>query len=304
MRTILALSGAGLALVLATTAASADVTTAPVRPFILPDLSGLTIIGVDLQLTHWTDQIVLGDDGFEVDETNLTYDLFADLSIAPHWVLLARLPLTYHSWGFDDDVPEAVQDQLECCGAAIGNATLGVRVLDSAAQSSTRSVIGGELTVSLPTAPDDGDGAIAAISTAFARLPHDPGRYAPNTTTIRFAGGGQLYADRFFVQGGAGLDIFVFDDDSIGDDDTDLALRLGGAAGFRATLELAILAEMNGIIFLDNDDNENDAFSSVDLGIRYGTDSLVLGLRGYLPLDDIMRDVDMLGVGLDLGVRI
>jgi hypothetical protein len=288
--------------VLATTAASADVTTAPVRPFILPDLSGLTMIGVDLQLTRWqVPALAVPPPGVvDVDQTNLTFDVLAELSIAPHWVLLGRLPLAYHSVEDDEDI---VGDP-DCCGAAIGNATLGVRVLDSSAQRSTRSVIGGELTVSLPTAPDSDEGGFTAASAALAHLPHDPGRYLPDTTTIRFAGGGQLYADKFFIQGGGGLDIFVFDDDAFGDDDTDLALRLGGAAGFRATHELAILAEMNGIILLDNDDDENDAFSSIDVGIRYGTDSLLLGLRAYIPLDDELRDVDMFGVGLDLGVRI
>ena len=49
------------------------------------------------------------------------------------------------------------------------------------------AVTGGELTISAPTASDSGERGVSAIDAAFARLPHDPGRYVPNTTTIRFA---------------------------------------------------------------------------------------------------------------------
>jgi hypothetical protein len=298
MRTTFSLSGASVALGLALSpaTAAADSTTAPVRPFVMSDLSGLTYLGVDTQLTRW-ELPSMGDD---TSFLAFNFDLVAEVAVAPHWVLLGRLPLSYV------DVEELPPVFETCCGFALGNATLGVRGLTSGrSRSGARSVFGGELSASLPTASDGGESAAASASTALAQLPHDPGRYLPDTTTLRLAGGAQLYGRRFLVQAGGGLDAFLYSD-SIDDDDSDFALRLGVAAGFRATPQLAILAELSGLLFLDDGagSTRNDGIAAADIGLRYGGDSVVFGVRAYLPIDGQLNDYDMIGLGADLGVRL
>jgi hypothetical protein len=300
MRRLHALSIAGVAAVTgAALPAHADETTAPVRPFILPDLSGLTLIGVEFQLTRWSTPLLPGSEQ-ELDVTSFTTDLVADISVAPHWVILLRLPTSFASTD-----PELEIGEDECCGAALGNLTLGVRGLRSSAyDTGLRTVLGGEMSVSLPTAPDEGEGGLSTSLATFARFPHDPGRYLPNAGTIRLAGGAQFYGQHFLLQAGLGVDAFIYDDDV--DDSADIAVRLGAGGGYRFTYALAAIAELNGLVLADGDSTgagDDDVIGSLDVGLRYGTDALVLGIRGYLPLDDAFRDVDAFGVGLDAGAR-
>ena len=285
MRTILAV----LAL-LPAHAAFADYTTvAPLRPLTLSDPAGLTSVALEFQYTKWTEH----PPGMDIDYTSMTFDLAADIRLAPHWVLLARMPFA-----------DASIENADCCSLALGNLTLGVRGLWSAVQATSRSVIGGELSVSAPTASDSGKRGLSSAVAAFAQLPHDPGRYAPNTTTARLKLLGQFYSRWFLLDAEAGLDVFFYDDDVPGDNNSDLGLRLALAAGIRATYKVAIMAELSSL-FLDDDEfaGNNDTVTSVDLGVRYASQQLIFGARVYIPLDKEMRDRDMLGVGLDIGAR-
>jgi hypothetical protein len=303
--------GFGLILVpiLAPSLAVADSTTAPVRPFILPDLSGLSVVGVDFQYTSFSEEVLGVDSNF----TSLTFDLAAEIAVAPHWMILGRLPMGYVGLTLD---PEPPADD-DCCGFALGNATVGIRGLDSnLARGSTWLVSGGELTVSLPTAPDRGDGspddndaATAATINAFAHLTDSPGRYLIDTTTIRLIGSAAAYDERFFLQGGVGLHAFIYDDDR--SEDGDFLFHLGLAGGIRATPEIAAVLEVATNILLDNDgdgsgdvaDNDEDVVTSVNLGARYGGEAATVGARLYFPLDDTFRDLDMFGIGIDAGAR-
>jgi hypothetical protein len=272
--------------------------SAPVRPFNLPDLAGLTAIDLDAQFTWWEEPLLPPQDHSDI--TDMTLDLAADISLAPHWVIVVRMPFVYA------DIEDHPIDGRDCCGFGLGNLTLGARALFSNVHGeSLRSVIGGEFNLSLATASDDGDDGIAAVLSAFARAPHDPGRYLPNTWTPRLLGHAQLYGRWLMVQVEAGLHFWLYDDDVAGDDDSDVGLRLALAAGVRFTTELALLAEINTITQIDddNDNDDDDTVSSLDVGIRYGTEAFVLGLRVYIPLDEGFRDRDMLGVGVDLGAR-
>jgi hypothetical protein len=276
--------------------AAAEEYDPPVRPFVLPDLSGLTMVGLDFQLTHWTEHLPLDVD---IGQTNLTFDLKAEVALAPHLVVLATLPVVYHS---SEDVTPVDGD--ECCALALGNFTAGVRGLASGRLGAARSVIGGTVTVSLPSANDQGDRGGSAAASTLAHAPHDPGLYAPNTTTIRLGGAAQLYGRWFFVEPELGVHLFIYDED-IENDDSDVAIRLGVAAGVRATEALAILAETNNMIFLDDGGQRtsDDVISSIDVGLRYGTPAFLLGARAYVPVDGNLRDRDMLGFGLDVGGR-
>jgi hypothetical protein len=281
-------------LALASTPAAAEYPeTAPVRPFNLPDLSGLTVLDLDVQMTRWR-TVLPGN--IEQHISSETFDLGVDVQVAPHWVIVARMPFV------DADIELRPVDTSSCCAAGLGNFTLGARGLYSSRQGpDLRSVVGGELSFSLATASDRGDRAESAAIAAFARAPHDPGRYLPNTWTPRLVGHAQLYGRWFMVQGEAGLHVFLYDGD-VKNDSADLGVRLALATGVRVTPELAILGEVNSMLAVDGEAGD-ESVSSVDLGVRYGGANLLAGLRFYLPLDDDRRDIDMWGVGGDLGVR-
>jgi hypothetical protein len=66
---------------------------------------------------------------------------------------------------------------------------------------------------------------------------------------------------------------------------------------------VAILAELSARFFSDRFAAGDDTATSLDLGLRYGSGAAIVGLRLYVPLDAELRDLDMLGLGLDVGMR-
>lgn len=294
MRCLHAIAAASLAVLLPSAPASADYTEiAPVRPLTMADPSGLTAVGIDIQYTRWTEHppAPLAD----VDVQSITVNLNADIRLAPHWLLLARLPLSHATV---DTTPDT-----DCCSLALGNLTLGGRGLWSTFYGDgSRAVSGGELTISLPSANDSGDRGASAANAAIAHLPHDPDLWAPNTTTIRLTGITQFWTRWFLAHAELGPQLYIYDSDV--DDSTDLGLRLALAAGVRATYTVSILAELNALLFSDDKfRGGNDTTSSIDLGVRYGAGRGLFGLRIYLPLDPELRDVGMFGIGVDGGLR-
>jgi hypothetical protein len=283
------LAATTLAIVFASTPAAADYTTAsPVRPLTLSDPSGLTSVGLDFQFTKWT--VVQPPPLPELDFTNLTFDIMADIKLAPHWVLLVRLPFSDVSIDDNDDTSKL----------ALGNLTVGGRGLWATLfDSGLRSVVGFDVSVSLPTASDGVARGGSAGAGAFAHLPHDPGLYAPNTTTGRLTALAQFYGRYFMMQAEAGFQLFFFDGDG---DDLDTGVRLALGAGVRATYTIAILAEFNALL-VSSDGFGDKTVTSFDLGIRYNSLGLIFGARAYIPIDSELRDLDMIGVGLDAHVR-
>jgi len=274
--------------------AAADYTpVAPVRPLTMSDPSGLSAIGLDFQLTKWTEHPPL----LNVDFTSVTLDVAADIKLAPHWMILARLPVSHVSIDGDPINPD-------CCDFALGNVTLGGRGLWATLfDSGSRAVVGGELSFSIPTASDGGSRAISAGTAAFAQAPHDPGRYAPNTTTVRLTTLAQFYSRWFLLHGEVGMQLYFYDGDAPGNDSSDIGIRLALAAGIRATYKVAILGELSSMLFYSNKFTGSDSATSLDLGVRYGSGGGFFGLRFYLPVNQELRDVDMFGVGLDAGLR-
>ena len=283
------------ALLAPASAAAGDYTEiAPVRPLTMSDPSGLTVLGLDLQLTKWTEHPP--PPGVDTDVTSVTVDIHADIRVAPHWVLIGRLPFSHAS--VDPSDPD-------CCSTALGNFTVGARGLwASIFDNGMRAVAGFEASVSLPTASDGAERGPSASAAGLAQLPHDLGLYAPNTTTLRITPLAQLYGKRFLLHAEAGMQVFIYDGDVGGDNSSDIAIRLGLAAGIRATYKIAILAEINSLIVLTDDAFfGDDTVTSLDLGIRYGSGRGIFGIRAYIPLDSALRDLDMLGIGLDAGLR-
>jgi hypothetical protein len=309
VKTLCAVVGFMAALLALAPLASADhPSDTPMKAFNLPDLSGLTSIGLDLQLASWT--IPETAPRTESDILNTTIEVFADCELAPHWLLVARMPFVYTN---EESHPVDLSD---CCNPGAGNLTVGVRRLFSSVEDQGwHWVLGFDVLLSVATASDEHDrtaSAAAKAAAAFARQTHDPGRYLPNTWTPRLTGHAQLSSTRFLLQAEAGLHFFLYDD--VANDDYDLAVRVALAAGIRANAKLAFVLELNNMIFLAEDDraelhfypailHSNETVSSIDVGLRYEGQGFAAGLRIFVPLDDSLRDLDMLGVGADVSAR-
>jgi len=261
-----------------------------VRPFLMPDLSGSGFAGVDAQLTFG--EVDLGLLG-SVDVTVVTVDAVAEVPVGRRLLVLGRLPLVYASRD------EVLGD--ECCGASLGNLTAGARALFPLAAGGRDARIGAEVTVSLPTADDDGDGADGNGLAVIAQLPHDPGRYAPNATVVRAGGSGAVRAGRAFAQAELALHLAFYDDDA--GEDSDSALRLGVGGGAQLTPGAAVLAELTTFANLDTDEGDEDFIHALDLGARWTGGNATASARIYFPLDEVFRDLDMFGLGLEAGAR-
>jgi hypothetical protein len=266
---------------------------APIRPLTMSDPAGLSVVGLEFQYTSWT----VPAPPVKTDVTALTFDAFFDYRLAPHWVVFAKVPFDKAS--VDDGVATT-----DCCDLALGNITLGGQGLWSTKyESDLRGVVGGELSLSLPTASDSGNGGASSGAAALAHLPHDPGLYAPNVTTVRLGVLSQLYSRRFLAHATAGLNLHFFDGDVPGDDHFDLSVHLGLALGVRITYEFSFLAELNSNLFSGDNFGGNDVVSSLDAGLRYGSGRAIFGGRFYFPIDSELRDLGMIGFGLDGGYR-
>jgi hypothetical protein len=286
-----ALASAAIVAALAAPARADYTEVAPVRPLTMIDPSGLSVVGIDVQWAKWT---VPAPPPPATDFSSWTFDVAADIRVAPHWMVLVRVP-------FD----KASTDPGDCCDLALGNLTLGGRGLWARRHASgLRSVVGGELTLAVPTASDGAERGTSAAAAAFSQLPHDPSLYAPDLTAVNFNLLSQLYHRWWLLHAEAGLSLYFFDDDIAGDDHFDVSGRVALGGGVRITYTLAVLAEF-GARFFDSDliAAGDDTITSLDLGVRYATSALILGARFYLPLTSELRDLDMLGFGFDAGWR-
>ncbi len=256
----------------------------------MPDLSGTGFAGVDTQLTFGeADGGILGS----IDATVFTFDAVAEVPLGRRLVLLGRMPLVYASRD------EVLGD--ECCGLSLGNLTVGARGLAPLAAGGRDARVGVELTASLPTADDDGDGAEGNGYAVLAQLPHDPGRYTANATVVRAGGSGVVRVGRAFAQAEAALHLFMYDDDAAEDSDSALKLAIGGGA--EVTPGAAVLAELTTFANLDSDEGDEDFIHALDIGARWTSGAATAAARIYFPLDEVFRDLDMFGIGLEAGAR-
>jgi hypothetical protein len=164
-------------------------------------------------------------------------------------------------------------------GTSLGNLTAGVDYLIAGSVRGRRhsaTAIG--VSLSLPTADDDGDGALAALSHAYFRVP-DPGKYFPDTTTIRVFGDWRTGTDQWFFQSHLGMHVLAHD----GPDDQVL-FRLGLGGGVSLSDTAALIGELTTMADLLDDDGSEDFLHTLDLGVRFLGGSSIFGIRLYLPL--------------------
>jgi hypothetical protein len=269
---------------------------AEVAPFLMPDTSERTNAGVDVFFG-----VIDADEGgplFSARAKVLTFEPYLDFALTPEFKIWGRLPIAY----VNAETTVLTVEQSES-DTLLGNAGLGARFMT---QVSYELRAGGGVSVHLPTADaddDDGNFVDPPLTAAIVRF-FQRERYAVDTTTVSGHGDLRYEMGRGYLQGQvAYLRLVAEDDDS---EDADL-LRLGLAGGYWIAPTVAAVAELTTLsTILDDDvqfnaeDEDEDFFHSLDLGLRFAQPRGSLSLRFHLPLDDVFRDSDLLGGAADL----
>lgn len=271
-------------------------------PFLMPDTSERSHAGVDVFFGNLD-----ADDGgllFSAKATVLTFEPHVDVALTPQIALSGRLPIAYSS--VEATVLGVESEESE---TLLGNAALGARFMS---QASREARAGGGIFVNLPTASSDDDADevnLTAAAVEDVRFFHIE-RYIIDTTTIGVHGDLRFDSERAFLQGQVAFMHLIANDEDAGEGlEADL-LRMSVAAGFWLTPMLAAVGELTTLsTVLDDDlqfnfnDEDEEFFHSLDLGLRYADAQWSLGVRFHLPLDDYFRDdLELLGGGADLSL--
>lgn len=248
------------------------------RPFVLPPLAA----GPELHA-----EVMFGTVDTGPDATLLGFDF--------------GLRHRFDRLGISGSLPIVHTDTDIWDGTSLGNLTAGVDYLIAGSVRGRRhsaTAIGASL--SLPTADDDGDGSLAALTHAVFRIP-DPGKYLPNTTTIRVFADWRTGTSEWFFQGELGMHALVID----GADD-EILFRLGLGGGVAVSDSAALIGELTTMTdILDDNEGDEHFLHTLDLGVRFlGGGNSIFGIRLYLPLDDSYRDNDALGLAFDFATRL
>jgi hypothetical protein len=184
-------------------------------------------------------------------------------------LLGGHLPLAHAQ--FDDD-----------SGTSLGNLTAE---LNYRLSLHARSESWLDASLSLGTASDSGDGALAAQTFAVFWMA-DPGFYLPDTNTLRLMYRHAFGDQRMQLNLEAGVQYLFISDV---DDQARLPFRVGGQIDLGPRLEL--LGRFSTYWLVDADDGEDDFLHMLELGInllqvgRGEVEALV-----YYPLDEVYRD--------------
>lgn len=274
----------GIALVVVVCSAAGPAAGHPPPFFWMPDISGDRQVGAD---------ILVGPSDLIGDAVVVGASAFADIALTNHLTLNARLPIAYA----DYEVvlgPIAIEDS----GFGLGNLALGMRYGDAPHHhDGSRLLWALGARVSLPTASDGDDSAIVNnIAQAF--IVPDPARYALDTTTLRLSGDIRHEAEPIFFQAEVALDFFLIEDS-----DDAVGALLGLGLGFKLSPYLALLGELTTVSDIFEDSEGENFVHTVDLGLRYHTPAVMMGVRAYIPLDEVYRDADVFGFGIDVAAR-
>lgn len=220
---------------------------------------------------------LFGDD----DATLLGLDVHGRFRVADALWVGARLPIAHMRWNEDGNT-------------TLGNLTalLSYRLLhthDSHAWIDT--------SLSLPTADDDGTGALVGSAFALFWIP-EPGLYLPNTTTFSAAYRHSLQRDGNGVEFSGGLQFLAIDG---ADDRLRVPLRVGGHVGLGPSAQA--VGRFTTVWLPGADDGDDDFLHIVEAGIRVGeTPRSQFEMLLYYPLDDLYRDT-LETFGVTLGFR-
>lgn len=248
---------------------------------------------------YWMDDLATDRRvGFEIlggpsdlvgDATVVGGSIFGHFSLTDSIALEARLPLAYSKFtimGVEDD------------GVALGNLALGFQISNHAPHHvHERALYGLSLMAHLPTASNDGTSQTAATIASAYFIP-DPGRYLVDTTTLRLRGDFRYEVESLFFQLEGALDFEIRDG---AEDRTNVVLGTG--LGFKLSPYFALLGELTTVSDILEDSGGENFIHTLDLGMRYHDPGVMFGFRVYVPLDERLRDANVLGIGADAAVR-
>ncbi|MSP17283.1 MAG: hypothetical protein EXR73_11880 [Myxococcales bacterium] len=255
------------------------------RGLTMPNLSAVSTTGTDIQFAQFN-----APDG---KVTAVTLDVVTELAMKKQVVIGFRVPLSFVQ------APGVPVFNPLCCGFQNGNLGFFSRVHFN--KGPWRVGLDGGF--SLSTAPDgDLDALDGGDSAASTHLTHDPSRYLPDSGTARLGASTLLRAARFFLQTEAAL-LVVQSTPGFGEQD-DTLVKLDGAMGLRLFYSVTLVAGVNTTWTAAQNGAADDWLHSVEGGLRFTAGNVDVGMRFYYPLDQVLRDLKMIGGGLELGVRL
>lgn len=261
----------------------------------LNDLGIGTAVGVEIGYTTIGD----GEAGsFNMSAYHL--DLVGDIAIGPNVELFGRVPLMMAVPEDDPLIGDIDSD------SGLGNIMLGGRMI----VPSGSVEIGLNGAIYLPTADEldftDEDG-LSTYAGFIGNIPRDPAKFYPDTLCIRPGVSGRIpVAGHGYFQVDASLLMLFYSGDQDLDDEQANFLHVTFGGAFPVTQNTAIVAELAtlGDVFDEGDDGivgeENDWMHSLELGVRQELGRMSLGARVYFPLEEELRDQEIIGVGVEL----
>lgn len=142
-----------------------------------------------------------------------------------------------------------------------------------------------DTSLSVATADNNGDGQLAALSYAIFAM-EDPGKYAPDTNTIRLMYRHYHTEGSLHFEAQAGVQYLVTKD-------TDNSLRAPFILGLRAAISSRIdgVGRFSTFWELDAEDDEDSFLHMLEAGVTvYKVGSGQLEALIYYPLDEVYRD--------------
>ncbi|MBA3820061.1 MAG: hypothetical protein H0X17_14295 [Deltaproteobacteria bacterium] len=225
---------------------------------------GISKFGIDLGLTAL-------DSPFY--SAALRLDIYGQYVTDSGFGFYGSVPISRSFGGADD--PTAPQN-----ATAFGNLELGLLFVVTNSPTVSWVFRGG---IALPTADDDGDGALTNFFATWPRLT-DLALTEPRSLNGRFSFSPLIHLNRTFLRFDLGLDIGS-NDDTLADE----LLRINVGAGYDFGV-VALSLELANIAALD-DFGEDEAFlHTLAFTVRFMGEQLQPFLSFGVPLDDSIRD--------------
>lgn len=217
-------------------------------------------------------------------------DAYIELAVSRNITIMGRVPFGYVRFN-----PALVNGSSN--GFALGNIGAGAHIANTTELRPGRKLLYGLAVFAyLPTASTGETSGPTAQSLSVLSVP-DGGRFLQDTTSLRIRAGLRFEMGPLFFQGETAVDHRFIE----ADDRNDLTFGLG--AGFQITDYVGVLGEFTLAPDLTDLTDDNDYTAVIDAGLRYHNPQTMIGLRVYMPLDDVYRDAGVIGIIMDAGMR-
>ncbi|MBI4509702.1 MAG: hypothetical protein HY698_08685 [Deltaproteobacteria bacterium] len=273
------------------------------------DLSSGSAVGVS---TGAGKVDILDNAGKKISASHLfSTDVTAEIAVHPNVKISGRLPITFYTNDKDAKADKTL----------LGNATLGARYVapidgpgDLAVKAGVGASVSGFTATSLdkpknvtnltdPAVMDYLRDAMTIGTAAMYSAATDPGRHAFETVAAGLDGDLAISSGKVFAQGQLGFRAYVPTGDEE-DDKSNYLMRLGVGGGYEIVPGLAAIGELSTSARLNDVEKDEERFvHAMDLGLRYDHKHFSAAGRFTMPLDEVFRDSNIMGVGIDLAAK-